>query len=121
MENNNKIMTDEVNAVSNEEVKDNNTCTEENSESKSSEVVEQETPSVDEKYTEDEKSSISDEEAAAKAQELMRLISDPKVLRAYQDIRSDFYGKRKQDRQVSKKDVKKKKAKRRMAKKSKRS
>ena len=64
--------------------------------------------------------SVSDEEAAAKAQELMRLISDPKVLRAYQDIRSDFYGKRKQDRQVSKKDVKKKKAKRRMAKKSRR-
>ena len=65
--------------------------------------------------------SVSDEEAAAKAQELMRLISDPKVLRAYQDIRSDFYGKRKQVRQVSKKDAKKKKAKRRMAKKSKRS
>lgn len=78
MENNNKIMTDEVNAVSNEE-------------------------------------------AAAKAQELMRLISDPKVLRAYQDIRRDFYGKRKQVRQVSKKDAKKKKAKRRMTKKSKRS
>ena len=65
--------------------------------------------------------SVSDEEAAAKAQELVRLISDPKVLRAYQDIRSDFYGKRKQVRQVSKKDAKKKKAKRRMTKKSKRS
>ena len=56
--------------------------------------------------------SVSDEEATEKAQELMRLISDPKVLRAYQDIRSDFYGKRKQVRQVSKKDAKKKKAKR---------
>ena len=67
--------------------------------------------------------SVSDEEAASKAQELMRLISDPKVLRAYQDIRSDFYGKRKRNqvRQVSKKDAKKKKTKRRMAKKSKRS
>ena len=30
--------------------------------------------------------SVSNEEAATKAQELMRLISDPKVLRAYQDL-----------------------------------
>ena len=62
--------------------------------------------------------SVSDEEAAAKAQELMRLISDPNVLKAYRDIRSDVYGKKRP--QVSKKDVKKKKAKRRMAKKSRR-
>lgn len=62
--------------------------------------------------------SVSDEEAAAKAQELMRLISDPNVLKAYRNIRSDVYGKKRQ--QVSKKDVKKKKAKRRMAKKSRR-
>ena len=62
--------------------------------------------------------SVSDEEAAAKAQELMRLISDPNVLRAYRGIRSDVYGKKRQ--QVSKKDTKRKKAKRRMAKKSRR-
>lgn len=62
--------------------------------------------------------SVSDEEAAAKAQELMRLISDPNVLKAYRNIRSDVYGKKRT--QVSKKDVKKKKAKRRMAKKSRR-
>ena len=62
--------------------------------------------------------SVSDEEAAAKAQELMRLISDPNVLKAYRNIRSDVYGKKRP--QVSKKDTKKKKAKRRMAKKSRR-
>lgn len=62
--------------------------------------------------------SVSDEEAAAKAQELMRLISDPNVLKAYRGIRSDVYGKKRT--QVSKKDTKKKKAKRRMAKKSRR-
>ena len=60
--------------------------------------------------------SVSDEEATAKAQELMRLISDPNVLKAYRNIRSDVYGKKRT--QVSKKDAKKKKAKRRMAKKS---
>ena len=62
--------------------------------------------------------SVSDEEATAKAQELMRLISDPNVLKAYRNIRSDVYGKKRT--QVSKKDSKKKKAKRRMAKKSRR-
>ena len=62
--------------------------------------------------------TVSDEEAAAKAQELMRLMSDPNVLKAYRNIRSDVYGKKRQ--QVSKKDAKKKKAKRRMAKKSRR-
>ena len=62
--------------------------------------------------------SVSDEEAAAKAQELMQLISDPNVLKAYRNIRSDVYGKK--QTQVSKKDAKKKKAKRRMAKKSRR-
>ena len=62
--------------------------------------------------------SVSDEEAAAKAQELMRLISDPNVLKAYRNIKSDVYGKK--QTQVSKKDTKKKKAKRRMAKKSRR-
>lgn len=65
-----------------------------------------------------ETSAMSDEEAAAKAQELMRLISDPNVLKAYRGIRSDVYGKKRP--QVSKKDTKKKKAKRRMAKKSRR-
>lgn len=62
--------------------------------------------------------SVSDEEATAKAQELMRLISDPNVLKAYRNIRSDVYGKKRP--QVSKKDVKKKKTKRRMTKKSRR-
>jgi hypothetical protein len=62
--------------------------------------------------------SVSDEEAAAKAQELMRLMSDPNILKAYRNIRSDVYGKKRP--QVSKKDAKKKKAKRRMAKKSRR-
>lgn len=62
--------------------------------------------------------TVSDEEAAAKAQELMRLMSDPNILKAYRNIRSDVYGKKRQ--QVSKKDSKKKKAKRRMAKKSRR-
>lgn len=62
--------------------------------------------------------TVSDEEATVKAQELMRLISDPNVLKAYRNIRSDVYGKKRP--QVSKKDSKKKKAKRRMAKKSRR-
>ena len=62
--------------------------------------------------------SVSDEDATAKAQELMRLISDPNVLKAYRNIRSDVYGNKRT--QVSKKDTKKKKAKRRMAKKSRR-
>ena len=62
--------------------------------------------------------SVSDEEATEKAQELIRLFSDPNVLKAYRNIRSDVYGKKRP--QVSKKDVKKKKAKRRMAKKSRR-
>jgi hypothetical protein len=78
--------------------------------------VEPATSAVD--STETSAMSVSDEEAAAKAQELMRLMSDPNVLKAYRNIRSDVYGKKRQ--QVSKKDAKKKKAKRRMAKKSRR-
>lgn len=62
--------------------------------------------------------TVSDEEATAKAQELMRLMSDPNILKAYRNIRSDVYGKKRP--QVNKKDAKKKKAKRRMAKKSRR-
>lgn len=62
--------------------------------------------------------TVSDEETTAKAQKLMRLISDPNVLKSYRNIRSDVYGKKRP--QVSKKDAKKKKAKRRMAKKSRR-
>lgn len=58
---------------------------------------------------------VSDDEANAKAQELMELLSDPNVMRAYRASRR--VGER---RQVSKKENKKKKAKRRMAKKSKR-
>ena len=58
---------------------------------------------------------VSDDEENEKAQELMELLSDPNVLRAYRAARR--VGER---RQVSKKENKKKKAKRRMAKKSKR-
>ena len=65
-----------------------------------------------------ETSAMSDEESTEKAQELMRLMSDPNILKAYRNIRSDVYGKKRP--QVSKKDSKKKKAKRRMAKKSRR-
>ena len=56
-----------------------------------------------------------DTDAEQKAQELMELLSDPNVLRAYKAARR--VGER---RQVTKKENKKKKAKRRMAKKSKR-
>ena len=56
-----------------------------------------------------------DDEAAAKAEELMNLISDLEVLRSYRKAR--HAGERKQ---VSKDEKKKKKAKRRMAKKSRR-
>ena len=56
-----------------------------------------------------------DTNAEQEAQELMNLLSDPNVLRAYRAARR--VGER---RQVSKKENKKKKAKRRMAKKSKR-
>ncbi len=54
----------------------------------------------------------------AQEAELMSLISDPKVMKAYRAIRSDIYGVSER-RQVSKKEKKKKKAKRRMVKKSK--
>ena len=63
-------------------------------------------------------SASTDEEAAAKAQELMEIISDPKVLRAYRNVRNDIYGIGER-KQVSQKEKKKKKAKRRMTKKSK--
>ena len=53
------------------------------------------------------------------AGELMRLIADPKIMRAYRAIRSDIYGM-KERHQVSKKEKQKKKAKRRMSKKSRR-
>lgn len=56
-----------------------------------------------------------DDEATAKAEELMNLISDLEVLRSYRKAR--HAGERKQ---VSKDERKKKKAKRRMAKKSRR-
>ena len=56
-----------------------------------------------------------DDEAAAKAEELMKLISDLEVLRSYRKAR--HAGERKQ---VSKDERKKKKAKRRMANKSRR-
>ena len=56
-----------------------------------------------------------DDEAAAKAEELMKLISDLEVFRSYRKAR--HAGERKQ---VSKDERKKKKAKRRMSKKSRR-
>ena len=56
-----------------------------------------------------------DDEATAKAEELMKLISDLEVLRSYRKAR--HAGERKQ---VSKDERKKKKAKRRMTKKSRR-
>lgn len=52
------------------------------------------------------------------AQMLMRLASDPKIIKAYRSIRSDIYGIGER-RAVSKKEKQKKKSKRRMAKKSK--
>jgi TRAP-type C4-dicarboxylate transport system substrate-binding protein len=55
----------------------------------------------------------------AKQAELMGLISDPKVMKAYRAVRRDVYGVGER-RKVSQKEKKKKKAKRRMAKKSKR-
>lgn len=58
---------------------------------------------------------IRDDEAEKKAKELMEMISDPNVLRAYRAIRNSN-GRR----TVSKEERKKKKAKRRMAKKSRR-
>ena len=51
--------------------------------------------------------------------ELMRLISDPKVMMSYRAVRNDLFGVGSR-KPVSKKEKKKKKAKRRMAKKSKR-
>jgi hypothetical protein len=62
-----------------------------------------------------EGSAVQEENAAAKAQELMNLISDLEVLRSYRKAR--HAGER---RQVTKEEKKKKKAKRRMAKKSRR-
>jgi hypothetical protein len=65
--------------------------------------------------SEDVSASTNEE---AKAQELMEMFSDPKVLKAYQNIRKDIYGVGER-KKVSQKEKKKKKAKRRMAKKSK--
>lgn len=55
----------------------------------------------------------------AQEAELMSMISNPKVMKAYRAIRRDIYGVGERH-QVSQKEKKKKKAKRRMAKKSKR-
>ncbi len=55
----------------------------------------------------------------AQQEELMSMISDPKIMKAYRAIRKDVYGVGER-RQVSQKEKKKKKAKRRMAKKSRR-
>ena len=62
-----------------------------------------------------EESAAADNEAAAKAQELMNLISTFEVMESYRKAR--HAGER---RQVTKEEKKKKKAKRRMAKKSRR-
>lgn len=50
---------------------------------------------------------------------MMSVVSDPKIMKAYRAIRKDVYGVGER-RQVSQKEKKKKKAKRRMVKKSKR-
>lgn len=55
----------------------------------------------------------------AQEAELMNLFADPKIMKAYKNIRSDIYGVGER-RKVSQKEKKKKKAKRRMAKKSRR-
>jgi TRAP-type C4-dicarboxylate transport system substrate-binding protein len=55
----------------------------------------------------------------AQEAELMNLFADPKIMKAYKNIRRDIYGVGER-RQVTQKEKKKKKAKRRMAKKSKR-
>lgn len=55
----------------------------------------------------------------AQEAELMNLFADPKIMKAYKNIRRDIYGVSER-RQVTQKEKKKKKAKRRMAKKSKR-
>ena len=59
------------------------------------------------------------EELQMKSQELLSLVSDPRVMRSYRSVRNDLFGIGER-RQVSKAEKKKKKAKRRMAKKSKR-
>lgn len=75
--------------------------------------VDEQVADVEELYGSDP--SEVDDEATAKAEELMKLISDLEVLRSYRKAR--HAGERKQ---VSKDERKKKKAKRRMAKKSRR-
>jgi hypothetical protein len=59
------------------------------------------------------------EELQMKSQELLSLVSDPRVMRSYRSVRNDLFGIGER-RQVSKAEKKKKKAKRRMAKQSKR-
>lgn len=59
------------------------------------------------------------EDLQMKSQELLSLVSDPRVMRSYRSVRNDLFGIGER-RQVSKAEKKKKKAKRRMAKKSKR-
>ena len=55
----------------------------------------------------------------AKSQELMELISDPRVMRSYRAFRNDLFGIGER-KPMTKSEKKKKKAKRRMVKKSKR-
>lgn len=69
---------------------------------------------VDEAVHSDMQRSLKEKQA-----ELMSVISDPKIMKAYRAIRKDVYGVGERH-QVSQKENKKKKAKRRMAKKSKR-
>lgn len=59
------------------------------------------------------------EELEMKSQELMNMISDPRVMRSYQAVRNDLFGIGER-KPMTKAEKKKKKAKRRMAKKSKR-
>lgn len=59
------------------------------------------------------------EELEMKSQELMSMISDPRVMRSYRAVRNDLFGVGER-KPMTKAEKKKKKAKRRMAKKSKR-
>lgn len=75
-------------------------------------------PEVINDAVKDEVKELS-EELQMKSQELLSLVSDPRVMRSYRSVRNDPFGIGER-RQVSKAEKKKKKAKRRMAKKSKR-
>lgn len=73
------------------------------------------------KEVEDVKAEVKQlsEELEMKSEELLSLISDPRVMRSYRAVRNDLFGIGER-KPMTKAEKKKKKAKRRMAKKSKR-